>query len=67
MWVIDREDSLPLHKQRVRLIENAVASGALLPGGRLPAERALARLLTVNRSTVILAFDELAERGVLTR
>lgn len=67
MWEINRTETLPLHKQTVRLIEDAIAGGTLAPGERLPSERNLARLLGVNRSTVILALDELADRGILLR
>ena len=36
---------------------------ALPPGGRLPAERVLARELDISRSTVVAAYQELRERG----
>ncbi len=67
MWQIDPDDRLPLYKQAVDLIEAAIASGHLAPGSRLPSERALARLLGINRSTVIHALDALADRGLLLR
>lgn len=58
---------LPLYKQVEALIEGAVADGRLGGGERLPSERRLCALLGVNRSTVIQALDELADRGVLLR
>ncbi|MDL2209860.1 PLP-dependent aminotransferase family protein [Desulfovibrio sp. OttesenSCG-928-O18] len=68
MWTLPRtKEKLPVYKQLVRHVEAAIGAGELAPGERLPAERTLARLLNVNRSTVIHALDELADRGVLVR
>lgn len=44
----------------------AAIAGGVLPGGtRLPPERQLAALLSVSRSTVTTAFDELRGEGLL--
>lgn len=67
MWQLDPSDGLPLYKQIIRLLEDAAASGRIAPGSRLPAERRLAALLGVHRSTVIHALEELGDRGVLIR
>lgn len=69
MWKLDRAGSAgsPLYKQVILLIENAIENGLLTADERLPSERALSELLSVNRSTVIHALDELADRGVLLR
>jgi DNA-binding transcriptional MocR family regulator len=67
MWQLDRAGGLPLYKQIIRLLEDAAASGRLAPGSRLPAERRLAGLLGVDRSTVIHALEELTDRNVLIR
>jgi DNA-binding transcriptional MocR family regulator len=67
MWKLDPANPLPLYRQAVRLMETAIASGRLAPGSRLPAERVLARLLGVNRSTVTHALDALTDRGLLIR
>ncbi len=69
MWspLSRRGGGLPLYKQVEALIEGAVADGRLGGGERLPSERRLCALLGVNRSTVIQALDELADRGVLLR
>ena len=67
MWSFVSSGPLPLYKQVVQRIEILVTSGKLPPGERLPAERVLARLMEVNRSTIIRALDELTDRGVLWR
>ncbi|MCC8194005.1 MAG: PLP-dependent aminotransferase family protein [Deltaproteobacteria bacterium] len=67
MWHLEPGDGAPLYKRIIRHLEAAVASGHLAPGERLPSERDLARLLSVNRSTVIRALDEMGDRGILVR
>ena len=69
MWHLDHthDTATPLYKQIILLVEQGIEQGLLAPDQRLPAERTLARLLGVNRSTVIRALDELADRGVLLR
>ncbi|HZR97025.1 MAG TPA: GntR family transcriptional regulator [Gaiellaceae bacterium] len=48
-------------------IERAIASGALIPGDRLPPERALAEAYGVSRMTVRQALQGLETRGLLVR
>ncbi len=48
-------------------IARLAASGELRPGDRLPAERALASAASVSRGTVVAAYADLAERGVVER
>ena len=68
MWLLTRTtDKQPLYKQIITLIEQAIESGQLQTGEKLPSERQLSQLLDVNRSTVIRALDELTDRGVLIR
>lgn len=59
--------SLPRYKQLIHLVEDALERGLLAAGERLPPERKLAQLLALNRTTVIRALDELADRGILIR
>lgn len=56
----------PLYRKLATAIENAVNRGDLPPGTVLPAERHLARALTVGRSTVVGAYDLLRSAGVVT-
>src|SRR4051794_18791722 len=55
----------PLYQRVYRLIADDVASGRLLPGDRLPAERALCAQLGMSRATVRRAFAELARDGIV--
>ena len=55
----------PLHLKLSGAIEAAIKEGALLPGVRLPAERALAHALSLSRTTIVTAYGHLRERGWL--
>lgn len=61
---------LPKSRQRVsatiaRRIQKAISAGKLAPGEKLPAERDLARRLSVSRVSVREAYRTLAELGLL--
>ena len=53
--------------QVARDIEQQIALGRLLPGDRLPSERALAAQLGLSRNTVTAAYLLLEKRGVIRR
>ncbi len=53
----------PLFERLAAALVRAGEQAALPPGGRLPAERVLARELDISRSTVVAAYQELRERG----
>ena len=55
----------PLHRQLYDQMRDAVLSGRLAPGTRLPATRSLARELACSRNTVVAAFDQLIAEGYL--
>ncbi|HET6147826.1 MAG TPA: PLP-dependent aminotransferase family protein [Polyangia bacterium] len=48
------------------LLTGEIRRGRLRAGARLPATRELARMLAVNRNTVVAAYDELAGEGWIT-
>jgi GntR family transcriptional regulator / MocR family aminotransferase len=62
---IDGNAETPLHQQIYDGLRDAIVSGRLRAGARLPATRMLADNLCVSRNTVILAYDELAAEGYL--
>ena len=55
----------PRYLQIVRSMENAIASGALRAGDRLPPQRAVAARLGVDLTTVTRAYDEARKRELL--
>lgn len=65
IWVIDPSDTVPLYEQVAGCVHRALISGELLPGDRLPAARDLAESLDLNMHTVLHAYQELRDAGVL--
>lgn len=55
----------PVYLRIVQALERAVWSGALRPGQRLPAQRALAAELGVDLTTITRAFNEARKRGLI--
>jgi len=51
--------------QLTRALKDAVLSGRLRSGDRLPATRALAGDLGISRNTVLASYEELAAEGFL--
>lgn len=66
-FVISTGAGRPAYQQLEEQVADAIASGALGPGDRLPPERDLAVRLGVSRMTVRQAFDALARRGLVER
>ncbi len=62
---LDRENGLPLYQQICERLREAILSGQLSDGTRLPTERALAAELKVNRTTVMNAYNQLASEGLV--
>lgn len=66
MWLhIDPSSGTPIYRQVVDQVSQAVASGVLRPGDRLPSVRELALQLTVNPNTIAKAYQELERDGVI--
>ncbi len=62
---LERENGVPLYQQICQKLREAILSGELAEGVRLPTERALARELGVNRTTVMNAYNQLASEGLI--
>jgi GntR family transcriptional regulator len=59
-------DDLPIYRQLIRQITDAIAGGRLAAGDRLPSHRELAEQLVIAPLTVKKAYDELEGDGLLT-
>ncbi|HZU66081.1 MAG TPA: PLP-dependent aminotransferase family protein [Ktedonobacteraceae bacterium] len=62
---LERNSGLPLYRQICQKLREAILSGELAEGTRLPTERMLASELGVNRTTVMNAYNELASEGLI--
>ncbi len=58
-------DELPIYRQIVRQVTDAIASKRLKAGERLPSHRELAEQLVVAPLTVKKAYDELESQGLI--
>lgn len=56
----------PLFQQIYRALREAILSGRLRPGDRLPVTRALSRDLGVSRNVVLIAYEQLIAEGYAT-
>jgi GntR family transcriptional regulator/MocR family aminotransferase len=62
---LTRDGDAPLFRQLYGYLKDAILSGALSAGARLPPTRELGRLLGVSRQTVLAAYDQLMAEGYL--
>ncbi|MDQ3152214.1 MAG: PLP-dependent aminotransferase family protein [Actinomycetota bacterium] len=62
---LDPAGDLPLHRQLADQLRDAVHSGELRPGQRLPSSRTLAARLGVSRTVTLTAYAELSGEGYL--
>lgn len=60
-----RDDKRPLHQSVGRALLDAIRTGVLSPGERVPSTRDLARQLSVSRITVVRAYNDLVSQGFL--
>jgi GntR family transcriptional regulator/MocR family aminotransferase len=62
-WQVVRHSPTPLFRQVYLQIRSAILSQTLKPGTKLPSTRELAAQLSVSRSAVVAAFDQLIAEG----
>lgn len=62
---LEAQSETPLYRQLYNKIQQAILTGQLPGGTRLPASRVLAAELAVSRNTVITAFEQLLAEGYL--
>ncbi len=58
-------DEIPIYRQVVRQVTDAIAGGRLKPGDKLPSHRDLAEQLVIAPLTVKKAYDELEREGLI--
>ena len=63
--IINVTDGVPIYRQIVNQVKYLVASGLLQPGEELPPIRTLALQLKVTPNTIVKAYDELENSGVV--
>ena len=64
---IASDDGVPIYIQIVNQVKHLVASGRLAPGDEMPSIRVLAAQLTVNPNTIVRAYLELEQAGIVTK
>lgn len=62
---LDSDSGRPLYRQLHGALRNAILSGRIRPGERLPSSRALGAGLGCSRNTVIEAYELLAAEGYI--
>src|SRR5580700_9758130 len=62
---LERHSSTPLHRQMYVQIRDLIVDGRLAAGQSLPSSRAIASTYDVSRSTVVVAFEQLAMEGYI--
>lgn len=64
-WSIDHRSAERLQDQIAQQVRTLIASGELSTGERLPPASELATALSVDRNTVLAAYHQLREEGLL--
>ena len=64
---LDRSSATSLYRQLYDHVRNAILSGRLAPGTRLPSTRELASELNIARNTVLNTFEQLYAESYLER
>ncbi len=63
---LDDRSAEPLQRQLYRGLREAILTGRIAPGALVSSTRALASELSVSRTTVVLAYEQLAAEGYLS-
>ncbi|NIE64807.1 PLP-dependent aminotransferase family protein [Burkholderia sp. Ax-1719] len=60
---LDKADVEPVYRQLLSLMQQAILTGRLAPGTKLPSSRTLAGDLGIARNTVLHVYDQLSAEG----
>ncbi|MBB4512857.1 MocR-like pyridoxine biosynthesis transcription factor PdxR [Paraburkholderia fungorum] len=60
---LDRAAAEPVYRQTLRLMQQAILTGQMPPGTKLPSSRTLAEDLGIARNTVLHVYDQLTAEG----
>ncbi|MDR2491323.1 MAG: GntR family transcriptional regulator [Spirochaetaceae bacterium] len=64
-FLLDGSSGVPVYRQLIQQVENAVVSGRMKTGDKLPTIRSLSVELKVNPNTIAKAYNEMEIRGML--
>ena len=62
---LNPSSGIPIYLQIVEQIRHSIEIGALVEGNQLPAIRTLAEKLVVSPNTVVKAYDDLEQEGLI--
>ncbi len=62
---LNNNSSKPLHQQLYEQLRQAILTGRLTPGERIPSTRFLAKSLSISRFTVTTSYEQLLSEGYL--
>ncbi len=65
LFRVDPSAAAPLFEQLAASVRSEIARGILRPGDRLPSAREVAESLDVNLHTVLRAYQELRDEGLV--
>jgi DNA-binding GntR family transcriptional regulator len=65
MIEIKKKIGIPKYKQIINAIENAIENGLLKKGDQLPSINTIKNNNKLSRDTVLMAFNELKNRGII--
>lgn len=63
---VNRSEKIPLYIQLSGQIKRMIFDGTLVNGSKLPSERRLAEQLNIHRNTVVRAYTELRDEGLVS-
>src|SRR5260370_22636867 len=62
---LDQHSGVPVYRQLIDQVQAAIATGAVSVGDQLPTVRRVAVDLAINPNTVVRAYREMEDRGIL--